>query len=736
MYIYKKGTSCKMTKGKKGGFGKMFDMVGDAAAGLKDALMTAGNILIDTFMKIGSFALSYFKNYGFKSILGGARAVVLDFISEGVGMLQGLVNKAGLEVNFGAGDFGFLGNVGYWDRIYKTIKNTNQGLAYSGNFAAQMEANLLKALPDAIAVGSNIGEIAQAYNDLIEATERTKFVTPDDLVAMAELKQVFGQTYSEYFAKSDLAGKSFQRTLGGMKKLTVEANKAGVNVKKVFEELNRNADRMFSYTFRNGLKQFERMALLAKQTKLSMQGAFGLADTLMDGSFEAAIEMGANLQVLGGAFAQMGDPMALMYKARTSPDEFLKDFERVSASIASFNKVTGEIGIDSVGMQHLRQFAKVVGVDFNELASAAVLAREKMELAPIMSANLRSAKDFESILSKIAAAADYDKDIKDWVVNINGSKKRVRDLSEQDVSRLDTMTSKGDDMFKQTIDFNKTLSEALQILVDFYKNYRGISRDGYDYLYGKFKPALDDLKGTVTGDNALTKFMDIINQYQSQTTRQFTDNISSFMKNMPFMEILNIGEKVVNVLDDTVKWTISAAGTIVGFGIDALNGIVGFVNENTGLNAPKIPEGIGTMVKEISNSFKSFGDAIPFWGSEGNKATQPTTTPTQSTDVFKEWRDIQEQLKQKENQEVRENIKNNFPSLDGFLGQQNTNIQNNNQSTIRFENPLQIELNGNPEIIKQITPETIGQINEIIQDEIRKSFTGFNKPTRLGDGIG
>ena len=39
-------------------------------------------------------------------------------------------------------------------------------------------------------------------------------------------------------------------------------------------------------------------------------------------------------------------------------------------------------------------------------------------------------------------------------------------------------------------------------------------------------------------------------------------------------------------------------------------------------------------------------------------------------------------------------------------------------------------------IIKQIAPETIGQINEIIQDEIRKSFTGFNKPTRLGDGIG
>jgi hypothetical protein len=118
------------------------------------------------------------------------------------------------------------------------------------------------------------------------------------------------------------------------------SDKMGVNTAKVVKKVQQNLGLLNKLSFKGGVKGMAQMAAYSEKYKLSMEAVAGFAEKVFRP--EGAIDAAANLQVLGGSLAQMGDPFQLMYQARNAPEEFAKNITKAAAASAEFDKKTGE----------------------------------------------------------------------------------------------------------------------------------------------------------------------------------------------------------------------------------------------------------------------------------------------------------------------------------------------------------------------------------------------------------
>lgn len=673
------------------------------------------NFVKDLIFKIGDLVISYMKNYGWKTLLGGAQAVILSMISDTLGKVQGLISNAGLEIDLGVKDFDFLGNIGYWDKIVKKIKNTNQALAITGNFGRNMEETLKNALPEALALNASLDDLAAIYTSFIEDTGRIQFLSEKDLVGLVQFKETFGSAMMSAIATGDLVGIGVQRAIGGIQRMTVEANKFGVSSKKVAQTLENNIQRMTSYALKNGVKAFEQMALYANRTNMSMESTLGLVDRMYSGGLEGTIETAANLQLLGGEFAQFGDPLAMM-GLMDKPEELQRRLAEMFASKASFDRETGEVGFDRVSMGMMRQAADTLGMDLDEVTRAAIALRKELELKDIMDSNLKGFSDFEATLSKVAGSAYFSKQSNDWVVQIGETVKRVRDLTQTDIASLDTLKSKqSGQVMQDIITENKSLSEAAQAAIDYFKNVRAISREGYDYMYDKFKPMLDDFKGMVNTDNPFTRFLDTIRTYQTESSVKFSNILSDTLTNLPFDSILNVMNAFASTMntmfDFAVRWGTKLVNTAIA-AIDWFNwGVEGLL----GIKLPSVPDDIKNFLSEFETSYEN---AV----SERDKVTA-TQQATQSTQANQNTVGVAQNFKN-----LMSTISNPAQSPTTLTTSSATAASSTDPtlSTQAFKFTIDIQLNSDSALFKD--PKVIKGLEDglstLIQKEIRNSYSG------------
>jgi len=143
----------------------------------------------------------------------------------------------------------------------------------------------------------------------------------------------------------------------------------GLNSTKVIKSFQQNLGLLNKLNFKAGVKGLEQMAKYSEKFKLSMQSVAAVADKVFRP--EGAIEAAAQLQVLGGSLAAMGDPFQLMYKARNAPEELTKDLAKAAAASATFNKKTGEFEVSAYELDRLKEAANALGLSYDELAQTA-----------------------------------------------------------------------------------------------------------------------------------------------------------------------------------------------------------------------------------------------------------------------------------------------------------------------------------------------------------------------------
>lgn len=522
----------------------------------------------------------------------GTEGVFQQYIADAVGSFESkYLSKLGVEV--GAQDFAPFGAISYWNRINKQIMNTNQQLGIAGNLGRNIQSSFRDSLMDAADIGATYKDISQEYRSFVDELGRSRQLTSQELVDLVQFQKLFDESAAQIFAVYSELGVSFAQTSKDIQQIGVDSNKVGVNYSKVFKELQSNLNVINRLTFVKGRRGMQEMAKLAVQTRISMRSAADFADKIFDEGIEGAIEMSANMQILGGQVAQLGDPFELFYLARNAPEELQKRVADMTKEFASFNRTTGEIDINALGMSRLREVAKTTGISLEEMAQSARLARKEAEIKGRFDFSIRGKGDFDDMLTKVAGIAEFDTNVNDWVVKIGEESKKISELTPEMIGQLDFLgTDQVADVNERLIKSNESLNETMQRLVDQMK--LGImegTTENYQQMYDVTREFADSIKESMASGG----MKQVMSFFKGLASTSF-QNFMEVYKKLGEGDVVGAGGIALDRIGNAVLGVLTAIGQTLLLILEAVGGLIAW--------------SVSSLIAGLGNVFIDVGNAI------------------------------------------------------------------------------------------------------------------------------
>lgn len=362
------------------------------------------------------------------------------------------------------------------------LRDTAASIGLSGaGFAAMQQST--EELRDASAewnYGLNGGvQLMASFN---EQTGRAVILSEEAGSKMFEVARATGMSAEEM---GGLAGEMEAFGLGAGQAASMISNiqamseQMGVNAGKVIKKFQQNLGMLNRFNFRGGMMALAKMAAHSERFKISMESVASVADQVFRP--EEAINAAATLQTMGGELAQLGDPFQLMYQARNAPEELMESLTKAARASAVFNKETGEFEMSAHEIDRLRESAKALGMDHQELVKTAKQAAKidflGQFLGDIPEEDRGLIEGMTQMTSKGAEITFYDKD--------KGLQtKLLKDLSHDEKMMITQRAKDEEERARQAMSIAKewqsiqdslmlVLVEVLQPVVDFLNSDSG-----------------------------------------------------------------------------------------------------------------------------------------------------------------------------------------------------------------------------------------------------------------------
>lgn len=250
-------------------------------------------------------------------------------------------------------------------------------------------------------------------------------ISASDQENMAAMFRVMGEGGGDFAQKLENFGLSYTDAANKAGKMFKEASKYGISFDKYSKNVANNIKLAQNYTFKNGVKGLESMAKKATAMRLDMQQVASFADKVS--TVEGAINTGAQLQVLGGPFAQFSDPMGMLNEGLTNMEGLQDRFEKMIGSLARFNERTGEVSVSAFNKQRIKVAAEAMGMSYDQVMET-TMAKGRQNYVGQQIANKGYSKEEQDLLKNIATISEGKAMVS--YVDENGRKRDVN-LREQ-----------------------------------------------------------------------------------------------------------------------------------------------------------------------------------------------------------------------------------------------------------------------------------------------------------------
>lgn len=385
-----------------------------------DASLQTANEELEKLNKQAKALGSALANANKYKIFGGkAGAESVKLIGSAFGMVQANFNKL----------------KGYG--LFKMDKAMKMSALSMGILSKQTEAfdNAIKsAALKTNMIGFSLEDAAQAQATYSDELGRTVMLGEQGLVAVGQMTKALGLSAEEggkLAASFENQGLSAERTAGFIEESLNDSHKMGLNASKVIKNIQGGIKLLNKYNFKDGTKGLEKMAKLVTKLGVDMEFATGFADKLWN--VEGAVEMSAQLQVMGGQWAQLADPFELMYKARNDMEGLTEEIANAAAASAKFNAKTGEFDISAQEMHRLKIIADQTGLSYDELAKAGKNAAKFSKIKGQASFDFGSGPEAEALKEFVTNTAELDeKGQAKIMVGVTGEKKLLSQLTATD----------------------------------------------------------------------------------------------------------------------------------------------------------------------------------------------------------------------------------------------------------------------------------------------------------------
>jgi hypothetical protein len=388
----------------------------------------------------------------------------------------------------------------------------NSQLGVAGDLSKNYREQIVDALPGVVSMGYGFEHVSDLMVGLAEKTGKFTTLNATVVADTAKTSRAFVGDLSEMaevFSTFSDVGIGAEQTVKAINEAGTKSISLGLNGKKTVADMRENIGKLNEFGFQNGVKGLERMVQRATEFKIKMSDVFSIAEKVMDP--EGAIALSANLQVLGGAIGDFGDPLKMMYDATNNVEGLQDALIGAAGSLATYNDSQGRFEITGVNLRRARAMAQELGISLGDLTKGAVAAAERTSAATALMANglkldekqtefitnLARMKDgvmsidVSSISKEFGGATSIalDQLTNEQVKILNDNQKKLEGMSIEEVAR---------DQFTETQNLVLKTNEILTILkVQFAKSIGRPAGESADVL---IKEANKYLQGATKGE--------------------------------------------------------------------------------------------------------------------------------------------------------------------------------------------------------------------------------------------
>lgn len=389
----------------------------------------------------------------------------------------------------------------------------------------------------------NVAQMQTAYSDSLGRTVVMGQDAAESMAAMAKSTGLGSDGAGELAANMDMIGYSAKQTAGYVEQVMNDATSMGLNSTKVIKNIASNIKILNKYNFKNGAKGLAKMAEATTKMGVSLDMVSGMADKLFD--IDGAVEMSAQLQVLGGEWSKLADPFKLMYMARNDMEGLTTSIINATKASAKFNAATGEFDISGLEMQRLRKIAEATGLDFQQLAQS---AKEAAKFSKIDTQINFKADD--ATKQFIENTAMFDQKSGGYTIEINGNPKLLSALNDSDKEILQNQAKERENM-KERAKSARSFDEVINNTITMFKQ---LLLPFLDTLTKDLGPRIDSFVKSFKEN----KWGEKIQQFASSVA-SFVGGIAEFIFKHPIWTVALFG------VFEAAKWFANGLALRAGF---------------------------------------------------------------------------------------------------------------------------------------------------------------------------
>lgn len=359
------------------------------------------------------------------------------------------------------------------DRI---IKSTILSLGLSGEKADEMRLSFEESAGLVARLGGNLEDIQTIMTGFADETGRARILSSQmikDIYVIGKGTAIGVENATRLASQFELMGMDARSTMEYVQGVVETSELMGVNTTKVLNNITDQFKKLQRYTFRRGVQGFAEMAMYAEKFNMDMGQALDSAE--MSRNLEHAIDLAANLQVLGGEFAKT-DPFQLLFQARNEPEEYAKSLNKMTKGMATYRKLTDgtyQNFISPADIDRLTQAEKSLGLQTGELTKQARRMSELQRMRTQM-VGMGLSKTEKKLVEGMSI---FSTKTGRFTVEIAGATKDMAELTANDLKVLEKHNESLEEraMAAQTFDevYKATIDEFKTVLLPMLK---GINR--------------------------------------------------------------------------------------------------------------------------------------------------------------------------------------------------------------------------------------------------------------------
>jgi hypothetical protein len=264
----------------------------------------------------------------------------------------------------------------------------NETIGVTKSLSEQVRNTIVESTTGALKFGFGMKNISDMFTTIAETTGRANFMSGETVEKTYGVARAFVGSLTEVgkiIGEMEKIGLGASDSITALEKAGRSSLGLGLNTKKTTELLKGDLSKINEYGFKNGIEGLNRMVQKSIEFRMNLGEVYKIADKVMNP--DSAIELTANLQVLGGAIGDFNDPLKLMYMATNNVEGLQDALIGAAGGLATYNKEQGRFEITGVNLRRAKEMAAQLGIEYKEFAKGAIAVQERLSVVQDLAGN-------------------------------------------------------------------------------------------------------------------------------------------------------------------------------------------------------------------------------------------------------------------------------------------------------------------------------------------------------------